>query len=1135
MKEYVNELNKLIQNNYTNNNSFCEISPNTTLHIASEGSIHSAKLNSIHTKIYNSLITENTIHSLIVFGEEKTNKSKIIKDSLLFFINHTNQNKKEEKFRKNLHYNNKPEIGTLIIQSYEIIKTFTENINNNSKANTLIHLHFDPHGEITQCKFSINTLLPLQMGNIYKVFHSFISELNKGNFRFPKSNNNIDYYSEHNLKNDHFSLWIRKGDKTILPYKDLIYYLRNLQFIQSDIDEIIMLVLVILHLLTLQIIFNDSNKGTINHSGQQDIRIICSIIDSKDINEKILSEFLLSNPSSKDVLVKVLYYKLLDFIIKKINKTLSPLVPQTHRNTVAKSANFSLGNKFSNCIINSMSNKRELYLFDSIGYSSSMLNDYCELIANYSIEKIFYFFTKAVLLNKTDEYDRENISYVKIPFLNNAEILKLFEQKGIFDIIEKHKHKEQADKLIYREIYEKLSSNISLGVKGDNFITINHSFGDFSYFIEGISENDLKELPSQEMFSSKLSGSSSINKILKSTKTSNYEFHLSLCKSTKKQLDELLTVLSRTNLHFIRTVKYEQSYENLINKLSIMNLYELYYFNDIKYEHSIPLISFIKCCSLLSNKTKSIYEESFLKMMKPENINQQKGDSTLKIKTRKCANEMLSTLKTCKIIIETLPDQCVQIGFTKVYFTKDGYANMKELFYKVHKFKQLQNQYRNYIKSKQHHQSQKSILDLSNITINSSKKKPKRKNQILDILNQQPFHIVNEKDMISTIKSLKEEIEKLKPFKRKNEELQIKIKRMANEMEQQPKNNDIINKQQEEINNLKEKINNLEKIISKQKKEINDLTQTLSQYKVSLTVHETKYKQLNDDKETIQIKLTNEIIENQKLKATIEQLEKEKIDSQTRNSVISNANDIPRLSNASFISCSLAKPRNNNDSSNDKKKMFHLRNDLKHCKKTIESLEGEMKNLQKQTTEYESTLTTKNNLINELQNKITLLENKLKENQTIEHRSSYILNGRASSKGNINKHNLSLEVINLKKKLFVLEEKCSKLQQDYVDMKGNAQKKKFIIQTKKKENGILVAMFKNKTLELQCMDALKYANTSNIKDKLIQIQDKEREFTAQIEKIANSQYYTDDSETEEEIYLDDNHMSDSFEFYKNGN
>jgi hypothetical protein len=76
-------------------------------------------------------------------------------------------------------------------------------------------------------------------------------------------------------------------------------------------------------------------------------------------------------------------------------------------------------------------------------------------------------------------------------------------------------------------------------------------------------------------------------------------------------------------------------------------------------------------------------------------------------------------------------------------------------------------------------------------------------------------------------------------------------------------------------------------------------------------------------------------------------------------------------------------------------------------------------------------------------------------------------------------------------------------------------------------------MFKNKTLELQCMDALKYANTSNIKDKLIQIQDKEREFTAQIEKIANSQYYTDDSETEEEIYLDDNHMSDSFEFYKN--
>ena len=81
-------------------------------------------------------------------------------------------------------------------------------------------------------------------------------------------------------------------------------------------------------------------------------------------------------------------------------------------------------------------------------------------------------------------------------------------------------------------------------------------------------------------------------------------------------------------------------------------------------------------------------------------------------------------------------------------------------------------------------------------------------------------------------------------------------------------------------------------------------------------------------------------------------------------------------------------------------------------------------------------------------------------------------------------------------------------------------------------------MFKNKKTEIQCIDALKYANSINIKEKLIDVQDKERELIKQIDEITNNPYYTDESSNDNEkknntSSEEDNDNEDSIEYNKN--
>lgn len=117
--------------------------------------------------------------------------------------------------------------------------------------------------------------------------------------------------------------------------------------------------------------------------------------------------------------------------------------------------------------------------------------------------------------------------------------------------------------------------------------------------------------------------------------------------------------------------------------------------------------------------------------------------------------------------------------------------------------------------------------------------------------------------------------------------------------------------------------------------------------------------------------------------------------------------------------------------------------------------------------------------------------------------------------------NYEAEIAKLKKKIreqeayksknSLLEEQLLLSRNQLNDFKKKIERKKKIIKTKKEENKILFQLFKNKKTEIQCIDALHYANSFSLKEKLLSSQNKEKMFIDKLDEIAQDEFYSDSS------------------------
>ena len=1066
--ENENDVIRKIKENYEKGEKFNKFSENIYIFLNNQSEKDNSSFSSQTKKFTNNLYSElsnKEIQSIIIFGEANVGKTEITLECLNNFIINS-QNSEDEVIE--------PEYENKIGNCYKIIRQFVEDKDKASKCNLLISLIFTPKGKINACKFSYNTMIPFSKENIFKIFYLIL-------------NSNLSQEEKEkyclNDGNKYFSYLIN-NDKLDMNLKDFIDILTSINVSNEDIDNILSLLVSVLHLINVKFVLNDKNELLVSPDTQNNYSAFLSLIQNKTFNffsfVSTIPQFFQNKTENAEyatqLIARQIYTKIFDFVLKKINSYFS-------------SSFFP--------------NKKTIYIYDTMGYCFTPFRDFYSMISHYSIEKIISLYTNMNIATEQSDYKSEDLKWAMIPYTDNSDIIHLFENKGIFDIIDLDEN--QRDKAIYVSIYEKLSQNLALGIKGDNFITINHSFGDVYYDIEGIMRKNYR----------RIININNTNKILVNISNVN---STSFIKHNKKLIDELVSVLSHSFPIFVKCISNEEM-NDLSTKISVSNIYEILKLKKKCYTKRVPNTVFIyKTISSISKaKDIAIYnKEAF-------------NSSTDVIKIRQFAIDVLNIINENKYYKEIFILSNIQIGISKVFMNDYSYKAFEKMCFEAPYIKLIQ---RNYLL---HYNNIKNKREISKIEYCSTEPtfpaRYRKKSQVLSILNKSVQNPI-ESELLEMIKKLQAEIANLKKENAQLVEENAGLKKKGR-ISHIIKVTDVEGK--EGHDDLVKEIARLKSMIMKKDAEIETM-------KVNIEENESKISDLDKMNHTLreQIDKKNKSDLNQvkNLMERIQEVEKENYELKNLNNKSFSNKDIESgmKSNSNDVS-------NKNVVSDYKKNLFHLKIQLKHQKKSYDELKGKYDNLQLLLQKKENVIQEDENEDNDDDDHTIEVISQLKnENEQLKNEISQLK--LMNSNNVVPERNSSSVLIDLNKKIFLLEEKLSKTSKEVLELNDAVQKKKFLIKTKKKENKILVEMFKNKKTEIQCIDALKYANSSNIKEKLIQIQNKEHALISQIDKIANTPYYTDDSDNDEDDNEEekdnyshksssDNDNDDSIEYSKN--
>ncbi|EYU17957.1 hypothetical protein MIMGU_mgv1a000177mg [Erythranthe guttata] len=238
--------------------------------------------------------------------------------------------------------------------------------------------------------------------------------------------------------------------------------------------------------------------------------------------------------SSRDALAKVVYSRLFDWLVDKIN------------NSIGQDPN----------------SKYLIGVLDIYGFESFKTNSFEQFCINLTNEKLQQHFNQHVFKMEQEEYTREEINWSYIEFIDNQDVLDLIEKKpgGIIALLDeacmfpRSTHDTFAQKLYQTFKNHKRFSKPKLA-RSD--FTICHYAGDVTYQTELFLEKNKDYVIAEHqalLSGSKCSFASSLFPV-SNEETSKQSKFSSIGSRFKQQLQALLETLSATEPHYIRCVK----------------------------------------------------------------------------------------------------------------------------------------------------------------------------------------------------------------------------------------------------------------------------------------------------------------------------------------------------------------------------------------------------------------------------------------------------------------------------------------------------------------------------------------------------------------------------------------------------
>ncbi|KAL7113224.1 hypothetical protein ACP275_04G048900 [Erythranthe tilingii] len=289
---------------------------------------------------------------------------------------------------------------------------------------------------------------------------------------------------------------------------------------------------------------------------------------------------------SRDALAKVVYSRLFDWLVDKIN------------NSIGQDPN-------SKCLIG---------VLDIYGFESFKTNSFEQFCINLTNEKLQQHFNQHVFKMEQEEYTKEEINWSYIEFIDNKDVLDLIEKKpgGIIALLDeacmfpRSTHETFSQKLYQTFKNHKRFSKPKLA-RSD--FTVSHYAGDVTYQTELFLDKNKDYVIAEHKDLLCASTCSFVSRLFpvsneESSKQSKFS---SIGARFKQQLQALLETLSSTEPHYIRCVKPNNllkpaifENQNVLQQLRCGGVMEAIRISCAGYPTKRPFLEFVHRFGILS-------------------------------------------------------------------------------------------------------------------------------------------------------------------------------------------------------------------------------------------------------------------------------------------------------------------------------------------------------------------------------------------------------------------------------------------------------------------------------------------------------------------------------------------------------
>ncbi|XP_037473134.1 myosin-17-like isoform X2 [Triticum dicoccoides] len=331
---------------------------------------------------------------------------------------------------------------------------------------------------------------------------------------------------------------------------------------------------------------------------------------------------------SRDGLAKQIYCRLFDWLVNRLNASIGQ---------DAQSA-------------------RLIGVLDIYGFESFKTNSFEQLCINFTNEKLQQHFNQNVFKMEQEEYNREQIDWSYIEFVDNQDVLDLIERKpgGIIALLDeacmfpKCTHESFSQKL-----YEKFKNNkrFSKPKLSRTAFTIQHYAGEVTYQSDHFLDKnrDYVVVEHEELLNA--SKCSFVSGLFPSVPEENTKSSKSsIANRFKGQLHELMETLSSTEPHYIRCVKPN----NLLKPATFENINVL---QQLRCSGVLEAIR-ISCAGYPTRKLFHDFLQRF-RILAPEILKERNDDKVI-----------------CRKILDKTELQGYQIGRTKVFLRAGQMAEL---------------------------------------------------------------------------------------------------------------------------------------------------------------------------------------------------------------------------------------------------------------------------------------------------------------------------------------------------------------------------------------------------------------------------------------------------------------------------